>query len=184
MKRKLWRFQNTALLIFSLVLLYFVSQTRTLKSLIEIIGDFGFLGAFVVGIFFCSSFTIAPAILVLYNLGLVHEPYELAFFAGLGAVLGDYTIYKYLKDRVFEELVPVYNRLAARSHLRELFATPFFAWLTPVIGALIIASPIPDEVGITLLSVAKLKKWQFLAITFTMNFIGVFVIATLARLRT
>lgn len=176
-----WRFKNTFLLIVSLVIFFYLADTPLVKSLIVGIGNLGYFGAFLTGIFFVSTFTVAPASVVLFHLARELAPLEVALFAGFGGVVGDYIIFRFLKDRVFEELRPVFMNLGGL-RLTQLLATPYFAWLAPVLGAIIIASPFPDEVGVGLLGVSKLKNWQFLALSLILNSLGIFVIISLSRI--
>ena len=104
----------------------------------------------------------------------------MALIAGFGAVLGDYLIFRFLKDRVFEELKPIFKTLHD-SFLIQFFKTPFFIWLLPLLGAAIIASPFPDELGIGILGLSKMNNWQFLAILFLLHTIGIFMVVTIAR---
>ena len=175
-----WRFKNTLLLIISLIVFFYFADTPLVKNVINGIGNLGYFGAFLTGIFFVSTFTVAPASVVLFYLAKELAPLEVAFFAGLGGVVGDYIIFRFLKDRVFEELKPVFMSLGGM-RLSHLFATPFFAWVAPVAGAFIIASPLPDEVGVGLLGISKLKNWQFLLLSLVLNSIGIFIIITLAK---
>lgn len=180
-KYKHWKFKNTFLLIISLIIFFYFAETPLIKNTITSIGNLGYLGAFLVGIFFVSTFTVAPATVVLFYLAKELTHIEVALFAGLGSVLGDYIIFRFLKDRVFEELIPVFKRLGGL-RLSHLLATPYFAWFAPVFGAIIIASPFPDEIGITLLGISKLKNWQFLILSFILNSLGIWVIILLAQL--
>ena len=177
---KNWRFKNTFLLLVSLIVFFYFADTPFVRNTITNIGTLGYLGAFLVGIFFVSTFTVAPATVVLFHLAKELTPFEVALFAGLGSVLGDYIIFRFLKDRVFEEITPVFQRLGGL-RLSQLLATPYFAWLAPVVGALVIASPLPDEIGISLLGIAKLKNWQFLALSLVLNSLGILVIIMLAQ---
>jgi uncharacterized membrane protein YdjX (TVP38/TMEM64 family) len=53
----------------------------------------------------------------------------------------------------------------------------------PIIGALIIISPFPDEIGIGLMGLSKIKKWQFMLISFALNSLGIFIIVALANIK-
>lgn len=180
-KYKHWRFKNTFFLVVGLIVFFYFADTPVIKNTITGIGDLGYVGAFIVGIFFVSTFTVAPATVVLFHLAKELTPLEVALFAGLGSVLGDYLIFRFMKDRVFEEITPVFKRLGGL-RLAHLLATPYFAWLAPVFGAIIIASPLPDEVGITLLGISKLKNWQFLTLSLILNSIGILAIILLAQI--
>lgn len=176
-----WRYKNTALLILSLIGFYYLLQLPVTDQAIRQIGNLGYLGAFLAGIFFVSTFTVAPAALVLYRLAENLHPVEVALLAGLGAMVGDYIIFRFMKDRVFEELAPLFRQLHT-PRVRTLFKSPYFGWLLPLIGAVIIASPMPDEVGVSMLGLSKIRPWQFFVVTFTLNVCGIFLVVTAARL--
>lgn len=167
-----WRYKNSTLLVISIAVLYYFADSSIVSSTVNHMGNLGYLGAFVSGILFVSVFTIAPSAVVLFRIAETYNPFIVAIVAGFGAVIGDYLIFRYLKDRVFEELHPLVIRLGSK-HLVGWFSTPHFSWLIPFIGAFVIASPIPDEIGIGMLGLSKVKNWQFLAISFGLNSIGI-----------
>jgi len=177
---KHWRFKNTFLLILSLVAFFFLADTPFVRNVIDGIGQLGYLGAFLVGIFFVSTFTVAPASVVLFYLAEEMPLLELTLIVTVGRVLGDYIIFRFLKDRVLEELKPIFMTLGGK-RLSYLHATPYFGWLAPVFGSVIIATPIPDEAGIALLGVSRLKDWQFLTLIFLLNLVGTLLIILLAK---
>ena len=178
---KHWRFKNTLLLLVSIALLFYFVDTPLAKNIIDGVKNLSYLGIFFTGIFFVSTFTVAPASVVLFYLAKEFNIFEVVFLAGLGSMVGDYIIFRFLKDKVFEELKPIFLQLGG-SHVSKLFSTPYFAWFAPALGAIIIASPLPDEIGIGLLGVTKLKNWQFMILSFVLNSFGIFVIITLVNL--
>lgn len=177
---KNWKYKNTTLLVISLIVFIYFADSKLVQNFINSFGSLGYLGAFITGIFFVSTFTVALAAVVLFHLADHLNPFEVAILAGLGAVVGDYIIFRFFKDKVFQELKPLFDRLAG-SRISELLQTPYFAWLLPVIGATIIASPLPDEIGVGILGIAKMKPWKFVLLSFFLNAIGIFIIVTLAR---
>ena len=181
--RKRWRdwpYKNTALLIISLFAFFYLAETSIVKTAIEKIGSLSYFGAFLTGIFFVSSFTVAPAAVILFNLAENLHPWGVALLAGAGAMVGDYIIFAFLKDRVFDEIKPLFAKVGGPL-TKKLFATPYFSWLLPILGAVIIASPIPDEIGISILGLSKVKKWQFLLIAFVLNALGIMAVIGLSR---
>lgn len=168
------------MLIVSVVAFYYLAKTPQLDSAIKQLGTLGYMGAFITGIFFVSTFTVVPASVVLYHLADRLHPVEVAILAGLGAMIGDYFILRYMKDRVFRELRPLFRKYG-RPYTKLLFKSPYFAWLLPVAGAFIIASPFPDEVGVGMLSTSKLKQWEFFVLALALNSVGIFVIVSTAR---
>ncbi|MFH1233399.1 MAG: hypothetical protein V1649_01970 [Patescibacteria group bacterium] len=180
-ENKIWKFKNTIMLFLSIILIAIFINTPFIKNIIHSIGELGFFGIFLTGIFFVSTFTVVPAGIVLFFLARELNPFIIAIIAGLGAVLGDYLIFRFLKDKIFEELKPIFEKFRG-PRLLQLLATPYFAWLAPVLGAIIIASPFPDEIGIGLMGLSKLKNWQFLLISFVLNSVGILIIITFANL--
>lgn len=175
-----WKYENTALLLLSLLVLFYVAQTPLIDSLINTAGDYSYIGAFVAGMFFVSTFTVAPAVIVLFHLADILNPIEVALLAGLGAMVGDYIIFRFMKDKVFEELRPLFLRLH-QPKLEILFKSPYFAWMLPVFGAFIIASPLPDEVGVSVMGLSKIKRWQFFALAFVLNATGILLTISVAQ---
>lgn len=180
-RSRVWPYQNTTLLLLSFVLLFVLAKTPYLQDVIDHAGNLGYFGAFITGVFFVSTFTAVPAGYVLFNLADHLHPLEVALLAGLGAMIGDYIILRVIKDKVFDELKPIIGKVN-HPMVRNIFKTPLFAWLLPVIGALIIASPLPDEAGVSILGISKIKKWQFFLVTYTLNAIGIFIIAVSSQI--
>lgn len=178
---KSWPYKNTTLLVLGLIIFVLLARLPAIDGAIKEVGTLGYLGAFIAGIFFVSTFTAVPAAYVLYNFADHLHPVEVALLAGLGAMVGDYIIFRLVKDQLFEELKPAFSKLQ-HPVLRSLFKTPYFSWLLPVIGAVVIASPLPDEAGVSLLGLSKIRKWQFFIITFALNAVGIFLIVSAAQL--
>lgn len=175
-----WHYKNTGLLLLSLVVFFLLADIPPVKGAINLLGNFGYVGAFITGILFVSIFTVAPASVALFYLAESLDPLMLAVAAGAGSVAGDYLIFRYLKDKVFEELKPLFMNHGGKP-IRKLFKTPYFAWIVPILGAIIVASPLPDEVGIGLMGLAKIQIWKFIVLTFILDAAGIFLIITAAK---
>ncbi|MDO8658949.1 MAG: hypothetical protein Q7K55_09495, partial [Candidatus Levybacteria bacterium] len=80
---------------------------------------------------------------------------------------------------LLEEITPFYNRLGG-THIAAVLHTKYFSWTLPVIGAIIIASPLPDEIGVSLISISKMKTYRFLLLSFILNSIGIFSIVSIS----
>lgn len=177
---KKWKYKNTFFLIISLLVLFYITEIALGQQIVHSIAKLGYIGSFVAGIFFVSTFTVAPASVVLLKLAELYNPFIIALSAGFGAVIGDYLIFRFFKDTVFEEIKPIFMKLGG-SNLSRVISNAYFSWIPPVLGALIIASPFPDEIGVGLMGLSKLKNWQFLIISFLLNSLGILLIITLAK---
>lgn len=138
------------------------------------------LASFVAGAFFTSVVTTAPAIAVLGELSLEGNLFVVAVFGGMGAVLGDYLIFAFVRDRVSQDIAELMQgRLTSR--YRALLRRRTFKRVLPFIGGLIIASPLPDELGLALLGMSHVRTSKFALISFCFNAAGIFIIGMVAR---
>ena len=168
-------------MLLALTSFFYFLESPVIQYFLTKIGSLGYIGAFLSGVMFVSIFTVVPASAILFKLadGTL-DPLLIALAAAIGATVGDLLILRFLKDKVFEELAPLF-RLRKRSLIRRIFTSPYFTWILPIFGAVIIAMPaVPDEMGITLMGLSKIKTWQFILITFLLNLIGIFLVIDLA----
>ena len=175
---KHWKYKNLTFLVFSLVLAYFVLRNESLHSYLLHLGNFGYIGAFLAGILFVSTFTVATGAIILLILAETLSPIEIGLIAGLGAVVGDFVIFRFIKDDLVKEIKQIYNLFDRSHHFKKVLHTKYFSWTLPVVGAIIIASPLPDEVGVSLMGISKLKTYQFLLLSFILNAIGIFLVVS------
>jgi hypothetical protein len=176
-----WPYHNTGLLLLGLMFFVTFAKTSFAHEIIEQFQGLSYVGVFVAGVFLPSLFTAAPAVVLLYGFANELNPYLTATVAGAGAMLSDYMIFRFFKDKVFEELQPVLAYFRG-TRLAALFRTPYFGWMVPILGMFVIASPLPDEVGLGLLGASRIKPWQFFALAFALNATGILVVVLLARI--
>ena len=174
----LWR--DLVIIVLSIAVTVLLVHMGALEKLISIGEQQIYLGSFIAGIFFTSVFTLAPASIAFGEISKYADPLTIAMWGGLGAMFGDLLLFLFIRDIFVDDLQGLsyfrkLKRFVARPHLG------FFRWLLPIIGALIIASPLPDELGLALLGLSKTKTLYILPIAFCMNFIGIFAIAVVAQ---
>jgi membrane protein DedA with SNARE-associated domain len=143
------------------------------------------LASFVSGIFFTSVFTTAPAMVALGEIAQHNNLLATAAFGALGAVLGDFIIFRFVRDHVADDLQYIFHKLRRKKisllvH-RKFWELKAFRWVVPLTGALIIASPLPDELGLAILGLSKIKTSQMIPLTFLFNMIGILLIGVVAR---
>ena len=172
-----WKYRNTGLLAASLVLFFFIAETQFVHDIVTNVGTWGYPGMFIV-----VTFTVAPALAILYEFTAIYSPLTIALAAGIGSVAGDFLLFRFVRDGITEELKPLFKKLEGSTTLYQLFHTPYFLWLTPIIGAIIVASPFPDEVGVSILGLSHVKQWKFILLVFFLNVAGIFLIIHAAQL--
>lgn len=171
---------NLLLLSFGLITALLVSQLPFFSSIVQYIGQLGYVGAIFSGILFASTFTVATGGLLLINLSNTLNPLALIFFGALGAVSIDILIFYFVKDNVSAEVTPIYEKFLAHHHLKKILHTRYFSWTLPVLGALIIASPLPDELGVSLMGISAMTVGKFALISFFSHTIGMITLVLLA----
>ncbi len=172
-----WKYKNLSIFFLSLIVAFSLSRYEGFHSFLLNLGELGYIGAFLGGTLFVSTFTVATGAVVLLVLAERLSPVEIGIIAGLGAVVGDFTIFRFIKDNLIAEVTPIYNGLGG-SHVTKMLHSKYFSWTLPVIGAIIIASPFPDEIGVSLIGISKMKTYQFLIVSFILNAVGIFLVVS------
>jgi hypothetical protein len=170
--------KNLTFLILGTVIAGFLLQVREFHSFLLHLGGLGYIGAFFAGFIFVFSLTAPTGVAVLTLLSEQLLLPEIVFIGALGSTLGDFIIFKFTKGILNQELSDTYTKLDKKQRASRIFHSRHFSWLLPLIGAAIIASPLPDEAGISILSLSKLKTYQFLLFVFILDFIGIFLLVS------
>lgn len=177
--QKHWHYPNITLLLLSAALTGYLLYNGHLDVIVSSFGALGYLGVFLAGLMFVSSFTILPATAILFAFAETLPALPVALVGAAGAMMMDYLAFRFIRDRLLAELNPFLKMLRIYRPV-NILKTKYFAWMAPVVGAIIIASPLPDELGLTLLGLTKISAGRFIALTFTFNFVGILLIALAA----
>jgi hypothetical protein len=156
-----------------------LSNSGLIDRLVDYLGGHN-VASFVSGIFFTSAFTLAPATVAFVHISENSPLLPTALWGGLGAMVGDLILFLFIRDKFANDLRAAFKPKILR-HIIGTFHFGFLKWLSPVIGALIIASPLPDEFGLALMGMSKTKLYVLLPIAFVMNVIGIYMVATFAQ---
>jgi len=172
-KRALIR--DLAMIFIGIVFALFLSSFGIIDYIISIFKDYYIISSFIAGVFFTSVFTLAPASITLIHIAQDSPIAGVVVWGGLGAMCGDLILFLFIKDRFAEDLKSIFKPSSIKYILKSLHFG-FMRWLSPLIGALIIASPLPDEFGITLLGMSKVKTIILVPLAFVMNMLGIYLL--------
>jgi uncharacterized membrane protein YdjX (TVP38/TMEM64 family) len=172
---KSWKYKNLTFLFLSLIFAFFLGRHEPFHQFLLNLGSFGYIGAFIAGVLFVSTFGFATGAITLLVLAEKLNIFELGIIAGAGGVLGDFLLFRFVKDRLIDEVAPIYEKIEG-NHLHKILHTKHFRWMFPVIGAVITASPLPDELGVSLMGISKMKTWKFVIMAFILDFTSVVLI--------
>ncbi|MEK7574912.1 MAG: hypothetical protein AAB511_01655 [Patescibacteria group bacterium] len=180
MKRKLRLEKDLVVIILSIVAAYALVHLGVINNFLTATQEFRILGSFIAGVFFTSAFTIAPASVALAGLALGGPLFVVAFWGALGALCGDLILFFFIRDMFADDLMKSLRGFANR-HFFSSFHLGFLKWFSPLIGGLIIASPLPDELGLTLMGLSKTRLAVLIPVSFVFNYIGILLLALIAR---
>lgn len=175
-----WEYKHTTFLLIALFVFILLLDTSFMATIFEFVSKLGYLGVFVAGILFVSVFTAVPAVALLVSFS-EFNPIAVALVAGLGSMIGDYVILKFTEDKVAYELKPIAYRFGIPQTIAYMQGRKPTLGLVRLVGALIIASPLPDEIGVGLLGLGKLNKVSFLAVCYALNAAGILIIMLTAK---
>ncbi|MFZ2167845.1 MAG: hypothetical protein WAV50_03165 [Minisyncoccia bacterium] len=160
---------------------FMLVKTGILTSVLASAQGVQFLGSFISGLFFTSVFTTAPAIVALGQIAQIHSVVQTALFGALGAVIGDVVIFRFVRDNFADHVIELIQHRRVGKRIGVFFSRRLFRWLSFFVGGLIIASPLPDELGISLFGFSKIKLSWFIPLSFLFNFVGILLIGLVAR---
>ncbi len=168
------------LVVSSIILAVYLIKTDTIAAVVSHVSQFGIIGSFFEGFFFTSVLTTAPAIAAILASAAYVPVWELALVGAFGAVCGDLLVFRFVQSRLADHIVrvafsPRLMRLGMRLARGPLWWLPFIG------GALLIASPFPDEIGLVMMGLSHMTLGRFIPIVFLANAGGIYLMALAAQ---
>ncbi len=172
--------KNLLVITVSMAIAVYLASTGFFERVLLSAQGAEFIGAFIAGMFYSSLFTVAPATVALGEIAQAESVFLVALLGGLGAVIGDLLLFRFLKNHIADEFTalvahPRNSRYKRILHLRSV------RWLFGLLGALIIASPLPDEIGLTLMGIGSMRVKDLIPFSFILNSLGILIIGLVAR---
>jgi hypothetical protein len=169
-------------LILTVVLAYFIFSNETTKGLVNYEGKEHFGYVFLFGSLFTFGFTTPFAIGYFLTYSTQNVLLN-AIVGGVGAVIADLTIFKLIKFSFMDE----FNKLKREKrikNIRKMFdlhlPKKIKLYLSFIFAGIIIASPLPDEIGVSMLAgMTKIKVFQLAVLSFVFNSLGIAILLLL-----
>lgn len=180
-----YRYPKIFLLALSIISAYFIFKNPYVAAQLDTVSRFGYVGMFLAGMLFSFGFSAPFAV----GFFIALQPQNLAiaaFIGGIGALCSDLLIFHFIKVSFEDE----FNRLKKERPIKKmeeviqkrlgykisLYVMYFFA-------GILIASPLPDELGVTVLAGLTSVRTNILAvISFVLNTGGIYIILLLSTL--
>jgi len=165
---------KTIIIILSIIFGVYIIASGQIKEITSSLGEVGIFGVFIAGALYGYALTAAPAVAALIVFTNSYNPLIIAFIGAIGTMAGDYLIFHIIRDKLPKKSEKLFKLIGVKK-LRELKKSKY-SWLLPLITGIIIASPLPDEVGVSLLGITHYNLEKFLLLSFILNFIGILII--------
>ncbi len=174
------KYPKLILLTISIALAYLIFSQDYVKGFMKSIGE-GYLGIAISGFFFSFGFTTP------FSVGafITMNPENLFFAAGVGgffAMLADLTIFSAIKFSFINEFrkLDKMNAIKKINSLQPTINKKLKNYLLYAFAGIIVASPLPDEIGVSMITwLGKIKPIPLAILTFTLNTIGIFILLNL-----
>lgn len=170
------KYPKFLLLFITFIIAYLLFSGRSHEPFQNFIVGLGYAGTFVTGILFVYGFTAAPATAIFLILAQHQNIYLASLIGGVGALVGDLFIFSFIRQSFADEI-----RRLSREKIVAYFHhnIPGFLkkYMLPVVAGFIIASPLPDEIGVTMLAASKVISTKIFAIvSYLLNTAGIMAI--------
>jgi len=97
-------------------------------------------------------------------------------------VIGDLFIFSFIRSSFIDEIKKL-SREKIIKHFNGKSPSIFKEYLLPVVAGFIIASPLPDEIGISLLAASSMISTKaFAVVSYLLNTAGIFALLYLGKI--
>lgn len=175
--------RDILIICFSILIAVYIQASFLSDLLVRFFSSFYFIpSAFIMGFLFSVTFTtaISSSVFILLSQA-THNPLLVAVIGGLGSIAANAIVYKFFKEEIIDDIKFIEKKYA-RNIAYKILHSKVVIGLTPYLGALLLASPLPDELGILILAGTKFKYSHFLLLSFLLHTGGIFMIIEFSRL--
>lgn len=166
---------KAGIFILSLSLAWWLIKSGYLQGVVETVLPLRFIAEITAGALYVFFLTSPVAVAMLVVLAGANNPIITALLAGFGAVLGDLLILKFFRKELSSDLKLVSRELHLQ-RVNTLLRKLHLNFLVPFLGAAIVASPFPDELGLLMLGASRLSYHRLAVLTYVLNTAGILLI--------
>lgn len=168
--------------IVAIIMAYAVFSNPLISEFISNLGKLSHLGSFIAGLFYMLGFTspFSTGFFIDLNLSNIWLP---GILGGIGALIGDMIIFNFVKasfKNEFERLRGEKIIKSAGKIMEKIFGKNMQKYILYLFAAILIASPLPDEAGLTILAgLTKIKASAIAVISIIFNTIGILILLSI-----
>jgi len=182
-KRFKLKYPKFLLLLITYILAWIIFAGKDFTPLSDFFKSLGYFGSFLAGSLYTYGFTSGPATAILLILAGTGQNIIIAgLLAGFGAVCGDLLIFRFIRTSFKDELKKLSQEKFSKK-IKKHMPQWLRIYFLPVLGGVIIASPLPDEIGASMMAVSKKISTRFFCVlSYLFNTSGIFIILAIGSL--
>ena len=174
-------YPKLSILIATYIIAYLIFSDGLNSELHNLLIPLGYLGIFIAGILYTYGFTSAIATAVLLIIAGDQNIFLAAIIGGIGATIGDLTILKFIRHSVDDEFKNLTKEKAV-NYVTSRIPEGLKKHLVVILGYVILSSPLPDEIGVSLLaSYTKISEKMFMLVSYVMNTLGILIVLAIGN---
>jgi hypothetical protein len=179
---RLFKYPKFTALVLMFVLAYVIFSWRSFALLHDLIASLGYAGAFIAGIFYSYGFTGAPAAAVFLIISHEQNIVFAALAGGFGSLFADLVIFELIRHSFKDEIKLLSSEKIVLGLSRRI-PKALRRHIITAIAFFIIASPLPDEIGVSMLACEKWISGKiFSVLSFCLNTSGIFIVLWLGTM--
>lgn len=185
------KYPNITLFLFSVLIAVLLSWLGVFESF-EGFGKLDYLGALFAGLAWPFTFATPLAAASFFYLSQTMNIWTLIVIGSAGALASDLFITRIFKGGIFDEFEEIWKMYEGRHprrfshehkpHLIELFHTRPFHFISLFAGIIVLFSPLPDEIGLEMLSYYKLSTIKLIVLSLVSSVVAIWLTAGAGRL--
>ena len=176
----IFTYPKLTLYFIAIILAYFLFQISYINSFINSLNSFVYLFMFFGGLLFSAGFTTPLATGFFLSIDPAINLFYTALIGGLGALIADLGIFSFVRLSFMDEFKLLKHSSFIRhiaSGVRMVVPKRLRSFLVYVLVVIIIASPLPDELGVALLAgFTKVHPYGFMLISYIGNTLGILLL--------
>ncbi len=175
------KYPKLLLFIISVILVYIFFSDLVYFPLHNALVFMGYFGTFFAGLLYPYALTSAAGTGILLILAKEQNLLWAGIIAGIGALISDISLYLFVKHSFSDEVQKLSKETVVRT-VNRLIPDSIRVYLIAFLACVLIASPLPTEIGIMLMtSIRNMSAKKFVIVIYALHASAIFIILLIGR---
>jgi uncharacterized membrane protein YdjX (TVP38/TMEM64 family) len=173
------KYPKLFLIVIFILLAYYIFSQKQVLDFVSNLDQLSYFGIFIAGIFLAFGFS-APFSVGFFIVAQPNNLFLATLIGGIGAMVGDMIIFKTIKFSFMDEFEKL-KRIKIIKYIRKISIKNKHLlikhYLLYVFAGILIATPLPDEVGVSMLAgLTNINPKKLAVISFILHSTAIFLI--------